>query len=168
MSICNFETQKDFDLYIACYELPTEDEQEQYIIETGQQYNAEFESHIFYQDAIENFNFLVKNFLKQKNRSLQFFKPELKDGYYSGIQTYFEFVNQYFDGIDDMDNEDAHYYFDMNKSTLKRKYQSEINFINKKLLPYIKNNSDFERLQLVEVFSNGEAIYEYPDRIKNN
>ena len=72
MSICNFETQKDFDLYIACYELPTEDEQEQYIIETGQQYNAEFESHIFYQDAIENFNFLVKNFLKQKNRSLQF------------------------------------------------------------------------------------------------
>lgn len=164
MSTANFQTQKDFDMYVVNYEIPSDTEITAYENENDCKYNYEIEADFFYQDAIENFNFLVNQFLKDKNKDLQFFKPELKDGYYTGIQTFFDFVNDYYDNIDDMDNDDTHYYFDMNKSTAKRKYQAEINFINKKLLPYIKNNSNFERLVCDGIFSNGEAVYSYPDR----
>ena len=48
-------------------------------------------------------------------------------------------------------------------SEFKRKYISEVKFINKKLLPKLAEFYGFERYVCVCIFSNGEAVYEKAD-----
>lgn len=161
MSTCNFIIQNDFDVYVAIYEKPSDRDIEAYEKEEQCKYNYEFENDFFYHDNIENFNFLIDDFLKQKNKTLKYFKPKIKSGYYDGIQTFFEFNNNYYDSIYDIDNEAAHCYYNVCRSKAIKEYESEKNFINKKLLPYISENSDFKKINCIGVFSNGEGIYEY-------
>lgn len=163
MGTPNFRTQKDFDMYVTNFEV-TEEDIKVYEAENDCEFDYEFEAQCFYDFEIDNFNWLLNHALTEKfKRTLEFFNVGLKDGYYTGIQTYIalQSENPY-----ELDNEGCHYYFDMNRSTAIRKYDSEIRFINKKLLPYIRDNSSFERLVCNGIFSNGEAIYSYPDRIK--
>lgn len=166
MSTPNFKIQKDFDMYVAIYKNPSDADIKAWENETGEQFDANFERALFYSDMIMNFNYQIEACLKKYKKDLIFFEPQLKDGYYDGIQTYIKFwQDSHFNNIDEMDNDDTHYYYNMNKSTAKRKYQSELNFINKKLLPDLKNIG-FERLVCDGIFSNGEAIYSFPDRIQ--
>lgn len=163
MSTANFITQKDFDMYVINFEV-TEEDIKSFETENECEFDYEFEAQCFYDFEIDNFKWLLNHALTEKfKRTLEFFNVELKDGYYTGVQTYIKLQSE---NPYELDNEDCHYYFDMNRSTAIRKYDSEIRFINKKLLPYIRDNSSFERLVCDGIFSNGEAIYSYPDRIK--
>lgn len=139
MGTCNFINQRFIDLYTA----PCDDDFDYIVIE-------------------EDFKHFLKAAFEKFKKELFFFKPVIKSGYYSGLQIYFESDISGIDtteGLEYIDNEDAHYYFDMNKSTAKRKFESEVNFINKKLLPFIKENTSFQKLNVIGVFSNGEAVY---------
>ena len=94
------------------------------------------------------------------NNDLLFHKIELKDGYYSGVQFYCETKD--FDedknGELNLDNYDAHYYYDMCRSQARRKYKAEIKKINK-ILKKVATSYGFEAYGVSARFSNGETWY---------
>ena len=98
--------------------------------------------------------------LKKINHDLIFHKIELKSGYYSGVQFYCETMHHDEDanGELDLDNDDAHYYYDMCRSQARRKYKSEINKINK-ILKKLGEEYGFEAYGVSARFSNGETWY---------
>lgn len=121
------------------------------------------DSDILYDFEIENFNYLKERFEMQ----LDFFDITLKSGYYEGINIYIQPRNKdlnidwMINGLKGLTNEESHYLFDLNRSTAIRKIKSEINKINKKILPYIAKNSNFRKFVKIGQFSTGEAIYNY-------
>jgi len=178
MSCPNFETQEEFKLYLWDYTRPCDDVINDNIIHTEffedvsdvsditeemRDKYCESEREWEYDDIIRFFNGTVKEVLHTLNRELQFFKVILKDGHYGGLQFFVEEDNENLSYVDvsDITNEDTRYYFDMCKSEFIRKYNSEINFINNKLLPKLAKIYNFEEYYCGGIFSNGEAVY-YP------
>ena len=174
MSCPNFETQKNFKLFLWDYSRPSDEEIDNRIIEdefngiTEKEEISESDRDNFClssydmecYDIINNFEYLVKEILHTFNRELNFFEITLKDGYYCGLQFYVEETgNMAYIDVENVDNEDTRYYYDMCRSEFLRKYYSEINFINKKLLPKLAKNLCFEEYYCAGVFSNGEAVY---------
>ena len=173
MSCPNFITQKDFKLFLWDYERPTDEKLNKYILAmneditsvediTESMRNEYVESMYEWEcdDIITFFPRTVDNILHDFKRDLQFFEITLKDGHYCGLQFYIEETeNMSCLDIENLDNEDTRYYFDMCKSEFLRKYKSEVNFINKKLLPKLAVYFGFEEYCCAGVFSNGEAIY---------
>lgn len=173
MSRPNFVTQENFKLFLWDFERPTDEKLNEYILEmneditsieditenmrdkyTESMYNWECD------DIVNFFSETVDNILHDFKRELQFFEITLKDGYYGGLQFYIEETeNMACLDIDNLNNEDTRYYFDMCKSEFLRKYNSEVNFINKKLLPKLAAYFGFEEYCCAGIFSNGEAIY---------
>jgi hypothetical protein len=98
--------------------------------------------------------------LETINDDLIFHKIELKSGYYSGVQFYCETMHHDEDanGELDLDNYDAHCYYDMYRSQARRKYKSEINKINK-ILKKLGEEYGFEAYGVSARFSNGETWY---------
>lgn len=163
MSCPNFETQRDFDLFVFSVDMPDDD----YIKDWADANECDVEDFDFYDFAdmeyrceIDNFKWELKHALNHFKRSLQWHEITLKNGYYDGIQMYVEETTGWCD-VEDMTNEDTRYEFDMCRSEFLRKYRSEQNFINNKLLPYIAERTGFRKLNCLGVFSNGEAVYEY-------
>lgn len=166
MSTPNFETQREFDLYVTDnfvvypYEL---DENDEFVLdENGDpivNYDAEpyFDNHYFDE---------CKKYTDKLNARLDFFNIDFKDGYYTGIQTYINPQTSEFDALDFL--EYPHYYepkelfaeFGVNSYVLKRKILAEIKHINKDLLPELAKMYFFDKIKCVGIFSNGEAIYE--------
>lgn len=92
--------------------------------------------------------------LDELNDSLLFHKICLDSGYYYGMQ----FVVEEENNPNDLDNDDCRYYFDMYRSVAIRRYDSEINKINR-WLRKLADSYDFTEMVCTAVFSNGEAIY---------
>ena len=182
MSCPNFETQENFKLFLWNFERPTDEELNKYILETDEnKYILETDEDVTnvsditesmrdkyaenmyewdYRDIIDNFSETVNNILHTLKRELNFFEVTLKDGYYCGLQFYVEEIgNMRYIDVEDVDNEETRYYYDMCKSEFLRKYNSEINFINKKLLPKLAKFFSFEEYYCGGIFSNGEALY---------
>jgi len=175
MSCPNFETQADFKLFLWDYSRPNNEEIDNRIIEeeyrgiTDKSEISESDRDSFCisdydiecDDIISNFKYSVNEILHILKRELQFFEVVLKDGHYCGLQFYVEetgYLKSYID-IENVNNEETRYYYDMCKSEFLRKYYSEINFINKKLLPKLAENLGFEEYYCAGIFSNGEAVY---------
>lgn len=174
MSCPNFVTQKDFKLFLWDFESPEDDKLNEYIFENGmediesieditEEMRNKYASSIYeweVSNIIDNFTRKVNDILHAFKRDLQFFEVILRGGHYCGLQFY---VRETHDmsclDIENLDNEDTRYYFDMCKSEFLRKYNSEMNFINKKLLPKLAEYFGFEEYCCAGVFSNGEAIY---------
>lgn len=158
MGTCNYITQKDFDLYTTEYSRLTQEEIEDFIIETGEIYDEELERQVFYEDKYRQANRLADKI----NKELIFYNICIKDGYYEGFQTIIYGTNwQYsFHHIEELNNKDCQYFFGMCRSKVIRKHRAEVNRINKKLLPLFKKELGFNRIRCIGVFSNGEAIYE--------
>lgn len=157
MGTCNYITQSDFDLYTIEYGKPTQEEIENFMIETGEMFDEDFDSEMFYYDTFQNAKWLAKRI----NKELTFYKIRIKCGYYCGLQTIIDQTDwDYYDNVEDMDNDACKYYFGMCRSIAIRKYKAEINRINKKLLPLFEKELGFNRIRCIGVFSNGEAIYE--------
>ena len=173
MSCPNFETQENFKLFLWDFKRPTDEVLNKNILEIDEDITSieditkrmrdEYAESIYereYRDITDNFSETVNDILHTLKRELQFFKITLKDGYYCGLQFYVEETgNMRYIDVEDVDNEDTRYYYDMCKSEFLRKYNSEINFINKKLLPKLAKFFGFEEYYCRGIFSNGEALY---------
>lgn len=143
MGTCNYCTSNGFDLYI---------------------YDEDLDDTLDKDEAIDTYNFYMRcayeeacELVNKINSLLTFYKLEIRDGYYTGIQIVIDDLHPY---IEDYDNNDCHYEFDMCRSVALRKKEAERKRINKKFLPRFKNELCWEQIRIVGVFSNGEAIYE--------
>ena len=173
MSCPNFETQENFKLFLWDFERPNDEYLNENILEIDEDITSieditesmrdEYAESIYereYRDITDNFSETIDDILHTFKRELQFFKITLKDGYYCGLQFYVEETgNMRYIDVEDVDNEETRYYYDMCKSEFLRKYNSEINFINKKLLPKLAKFFSFEEYYCRGIFSNGEAVY---------
>lgn len=141
MATANFYNQKNFDLYVKAYES-----------EDGY---SEFEADIFYDDIFNGYDGF-KEVMEKFNDDLIFHSLEFQSGYYDGVQLYVkEKENPH-----ELDNEDCKYYYDMCRSQAIRKYDTEINKINK-WMKKVAVEYGWKKINCLGVFSNGEAIYEY-------
>lgn len=129
MGAANFQTMRDFPLFAR-----------------------DFSDEIEYYDICD----IVQSDLDDVNRDLLFHKITMQSGYYTGVQFYVEAEHDL--GEYDYDNEECHYYFDCCRSVAYRKYQSEINKINRKLKRMAKLYG-FDELVCTGRFSNGEALF---------
>ena len=173
MSCPNFETQENFKLFLWDFKRPNDEVLNENILEIDEDVTSieditkrmrdDYAESIYereYRDIIDNFSETVNDILHTLKRELQFFKITLKDGYYYGLQFYVEETgNMRYICVEDVDNEETRYYYDMCKSEFLRKYNSEINFINKKLMPKLAKFFSFEEYYCGGIFSNGEALY---------
>lgn len=183
MGTCNFITQDNFDFYVWDY-YPTDEEVKDFIIVNeyiepdnitqSDIYNYAIDLYqLECNDLIFRFNYYKDRILSKYKHQLKFFDITLKDGYYYGLQFYIEpqdYLQDFFydfnrynfyDWLKDISNEDTQYYFNECRSVIIRQLVSEINFINKKILPKLAKELDFTGAKLIGVFSNGEGVYEY-------
>ena len=135
MATNNFYTMAKFDLWVMD-------------TESFDKFDFEFD----FNYAVE----VMEKEIEEINENLLFHEISVKDGYYTGLQFYVEAMHE----LDkyDYDNEDCYYYFDMCKSAAYRKYQAEINKINREL-KRIGKHLGMMQLEKLGSFSNGEAIY---------
>ena len=173
MSCPNFETQENFKLFLWDFERPSDEVLNENILEIDEDITSieditkrmrdEYAESIYereYRDITDNFSETIDDILHTFKRELQFFKITLKNGYYCGLQFYVEEKgNMAYIDVENIENEETRYYYDMCKSEFLRKYYSEINFINKKLLPKLAKFFSFEEYYCGGIFSNGEAVY---------
>lgn len=157
MGTCNYITQRDFDLYVINYKRLTQEEIEDFMIETGEMFDEDFDREIFYNDTYRE----AEQLAARLNDELTFYKIIITGGYYFGIQTLIDNSDwDYYNNVEDMDNDACKYYFGMCRSKAIRKHKAEVNKINKKLLPLFEKELGFEHIRCIGVFSNGAAIYE--------
>lgn len=156
MSTPNFEPM-EYGMPLIIANMDYYDLKEQYEQEYGD--DEEYNEDIFYDDM----TFMaedMQHLADEINKTLEYFKVEVKDGYYSDLQ----FVVRTYDDLDFdrespycIDNEDAHYYFDECRSKVLRKTDAE----KRKVYKWLKSLKDqgFTELHCDGVFSNGEAVY---------
>ena len=104
----------------------------------------------------------VKSCMDEINKELAFFEVSLQSGHYVGVQ--FD-VDWKAGDPEELDNEDAHYYFDCCRSVMLRKYERERRKLGKKLAQ-LAEDFGFEEIVCIGHFSNGEAVYERAGTIK--
>lgn len=172
MGTCNFNSMKNFDLWAVgsdrfysklCPECssccPLEDDICDFcgadISDAPEEFD-ELEEMYFYEEILRE--------LEEINAGLLFHEISIKSGYYEGLQLYVE-LNHAADnaGFTDagpvyLDNESAHYYFDICRSAAIRKYEAEQRRINK-LLAKIGRAYGMDKLAIYARFSNGETWY---------
>lgn len=156
MATCNFWTMEKFPLLA----LTTEDVCKLYLgeeDENGESYNGlySYEDMQFAWDLF-NSDYEVKDTLNELNIGLEWYKGELKYGYYDGVQFYFD--TKYID-IKNWDDDECYLEFNLSLEDTKQMIKEDEEAI-KKFLECAKQ-SGFKELVCVGVFSNGEAIYEY-------
>ena len=101
---------------------------------------------------------------KEENKNLKFFEISVKSGYYDGLQLYVDLTqnadNAGFtdNGPEYLENDDAHYYFDMCRSKCIRAYESEKRRVNE-ILSKIGADYGLDKLGIFTRFSNGETWY---------
>lgn len=171
MSTLNFIGNDCFDDYAYVYEKPSDEEIELYEQENECEYDYEAEAELDYECEYDNAKYLIPIVLKKFNITL--FNIEVRSGYYDGLEL---IVTSDISGLDvdditdidylkeNYDNNDMRYYFGHladYKSHIIPKIKAEINKMDKKVLPYIANNTGFRRINCVGVFSNGEGVYEW-------
>lgn len=157
MGTRNYISQDNFDLYITEYEVD-----EEYIKEYEEinecEFDEEWDSQMFYEDIYMQ----AERLANKLNEELMFYQIEIRSGHYDGLQTIIQGTDWHdsYYNIEDVSNDDCHYYFDMCRSKAIRKHNAEVNKINKKLLPLFEKELGFDHIRCIGVFSNGEAIYE--------
>lgn len=101
---------------------------------------------------------------QEENKNLKFFEISVKSGYYDGLQLFVDLTqdanNAGFTerGPEYLENDDAHYYFDMCRSKCVRAYESEMRRVNK-ILAKIGAAYGLDKLGIFARFSNGETWY---------
>jgi hypothetical protein len=113
--------------------------------------------------AQEFFDDLEKR-CQEENENLKFFEISVKSGYYDGLQLYVDLTQAANNaGFTDhgpglIENDDAHYYFDMCRSKCIRAYEAEKRRVNK-ILAKIGAAYGMDKLGIFARFSNGETWY---------
>ncbi len=164
MSAANFRTMRDFPLFARDFYTEAKCCPVCGTIQDAENNRCEFcesdeglEDYLYFDDMeCEDVCDMIRSELDDLNTEYMFHKIQLEGGYYSGVQFYVEAehdLQSY-----DYDNDDCHYYFDCCRSVAYRKYQSEINKINRKLSNLAKRYG-FDELVCTARFSNGEAKF---------
>lgn len=129
--------------------------------EYNRAFGEELTDEIFYEE--ERFQAEVAEKLAEEfTKTLEFHDITVKDGHYTSFQFFVEEAySNYFD-LDKnskycIDNDDAHYYFNMCRSQALRKADAEKRKIKKWLLSM--KNQGFNLVCMTGMFSNGEAVY---------
>ena len=109
----------------------------------------------------------VRAAMNDLNKELDFFVVNLLSGYYVGVQFDVNFKMKWGCELDpeELDNEDAHLFFDCCRSVMLRKYERERRKLGKKLAQ-LAEDFGFEEIVCIGHFSNGEAVYERAGTIK--
>ena len=169
MSTPNYKKQSLFDLYATldsflAYPYAIDPDTDDYLLDESGDYiiNYDAEPYVDYTLFEECKNYTNSNL----NSQLTLFKISFVDGYYNGVQTIIEPKYDDFDPLDFLQY--PQYYdksvlftmFGYNTYILKIKILKEIKFINNKLLPELAKMFNFDKLNIVAQFSNGETIYE--------
>ena len=170
MGTCNFHSMTNFDLWAVgsdrfyskcCPECSCSNNGDECEICGADlsDVSAEFDEigeQEFYNDVLQE--------LEEINRGLLFHEISIKSGYYVGLQLYVE-LNHAADnagftdaGPEYLDNESAHYYFDLCRSAAIRKYEAEQRKINR-ILEKIGRTYGMDKLAIYARFSNGETWY---------
>ena len=131
----------------------------------AEEYNREFGEELTDEVFYAEENFQAENaqrMAEELTKSLEFHNVTVESGYYASFQFYVEEkYSNYFEldknSRDCIDNEDAHYYFNMFRSQALRKADAEKRKIKKWLLNM--RNQGFNLVHMTGMFSNGEAIY---------
>jgi hypothetical protein len=147
MATSNFLTQRNFDLYAADFSLPVYAQDE-----NGEEIEGEIVDYYFDEDFYDE----AEKAVEALNSSLKFYKIELRDGYYSGVQTV----------INSDEAPDLAYYtgaecfqeYGVNRYILQRMMNAEKTRINRDLLPRLKEYG-FEKFAVYARFNNGETWY---------
>ncbi len=156
MSTPNFHSMK-YDMPLICgrsvYQIA-----EAYAEEYGEEIS---DDGLYWQqiDDAEEAEILAEEFTS----NLIFHDVKVISGYYDGFQFYVseKFENQFDLDKDSrycIDNDDAHYYFDMCRSRAIRAADAE----KRKIAKWLRNlrNDGYNEVACTAIFSNGEAIYE--------
>lgn len=167
MSTPNYKKQPEFDLYATLdsfLEYPYKiDENDDYLIDESGDYVIDYEAEPYFDHSLFQ---ECKEYVDKLNAHLDFFNIDFEDGYYEGVQTYINPQTSEFDAIDflqypqDYSKKDLFAEFGVNSYILKLKISKEIKFINNKLLPELAKMFNFDKLNIVAQFSNGETMYE--------
>lgn len=122
----------------------------------AEEMEAELTEEQFYdwvqEDDFEDASFLAKEF----SENLTFHTVTVRGGYYTGFQFYVEEA-QNAEDIEEISNEDAHYYFDLCRSKAIERAQGERRKIYRWLMGLKKRG--FNELGIMARFSNGETLY---------
>lgn len=166
MSTPNYKKQPEFDLYAthdAFLEYPYKlDDNDDYILDNSGDYIIDYDAEPFFDHILFD---ECKRYADKLNAHLDFFNIDFEDGYYAGIQTYINPQTSEFDALDFLqhpqyyDKSDLFAEFGVNSYILKLKILKEIKFINNKLLPELAKMYNFDKLNIVAQFSNGETMY---------
>lgn len=146
----------------ACSMPSYEESKKEYEEENGEPYSVEmyYGDCYFWQEIKAR---EAEELIEEIQDTLQFHDITIEGGRYYSFQF---FVEEKYSGYFDLDknsrycidNEDAHYYFDMCRSRALRAADAEKRKIRKWLEGLEKRG--FDKLVCVAMFSNGEAIYE--------
>lgn len=172
MSTPNFCNQRNFKLYVQSFEpIDIEEYEAEYFADDEYNYPDSLEES--YEDAMRVWEELFyddlyngadgfKGLMEEFNDTLTFHEIRFESGYYTGVQLYVEEK----ENPHELDNEDCHYYFDMCRSKAIRRYDAEIRKINK-WMDKVATQYGWQELIRLGVFSNGEAIYSYAEKLRN-
>ena len=170
MSTCNFRTMDDFDLWVIDDEALIKNYLGDDFIEERKK---EFDCEDFQYDPVDDvwmawemlLGDLESEFDDLKSK-LEWYKIELKSGYYEGAQFY---ISTDYLGIDEVadwlpskplvwDDDECELQFGLTKEETIKMIENEKKLINE----FLENSKDygFFKIGCVGVFSNGEAIYE--------
>ncbi len=170
MGTCNFKTSDVFRNFCIVYEPPSEKDVRDVELEG---YTFDFDEHryTFYDDI--NYTFSDdKDDILDSNR-IYYFDIKLQYGYYEGIMLEvipIGIISQEF-SLDDLvysDKFENEYLYQRLRghkpkviypSQIKRAIKSEINTLNKKVLPELAKRLGMKEFKKIGQFSNGEAVY---------
>jgi len=158
MSTANFRTM-EYDLPMVVGGIYDDDFVEQlkadYLAEIGEEITEkllEVELRYFAEEDFTEAAELAENL----NENLEYYKIEVIGGHYVGFQFYVR--GRIFDDYEEMDNDDAHYYFDMCRSRALRAERAEMRKIEK-WLRKIASEYKYDMIECIGRFGNGEAKY---------
>lgn len=184
MSTPNFYNQKNFKLYVQSFEAisledykeeefhyddylypkweEADDEDKDDILEESYNHAMGMWEEDFYRDIYNGYDGF-KKVMEDFNDTLIFHELKFESGYYTGIQLYVEEK----ENPHELDNDDCRYYYDMCRSNAIRKYEAEIRKINK-WMDKVATQYGWEELVCLGIFSNGEAVYAYAERVRDS
>lgn len=163
MGACNFWTMDDFDLWVM-------DDEKVCDFYLGEEFKKENEIEEY---SYDNINFAydilmeeIQSDFDDLKSKLEWYKIELRSGYYEGMQFY---IDTEWRGIDEKadwlsskpliwDDEECLSEFGLTRQQTIEMIEKEKKLINE----FLENSKDygFYKINCVGVFSNGEAVYE--------
>lgn len=155
MSCPNFASMK-YNMPLVCGKT-----YEQYAEEYAKEFGEDLTPEAFYVEESDQAEFM-EELAEEFTKTLEFHTVTVQSGYYISFQFCVdEKYSEYFDLDKEseycIDNDDAHYYFDMYRSHALRKAEAEKRRIKKWLLGMRKYGMNL--VYMTGLYSNGEATY---------